>query len=250
VALMPEGGLVLELTDGWQLHTSASHRAYESANILPEFVPAVFKDADICTEGALSCYQFELSHQLGSDGSVSLSGVQRTVGNTLRFYFNDDFFDRLESLYLVPGDRVPEVRLSISEHLTTKIVTTAETTVASGGGGAFFSTEGDAYHDRVQYVVSSLDTRFLKTGTGVFLAFHHVRQGLAPFGEEQPLALTSSQFDRLQLMLSQNLNMLYNLGAEWAVQLDMELSHDQAPYLTATDRELHRSLMGGLSVKF
>jgi hypothetical protein len=250
VALMPEGGVVLELSDGWQMRTAASHRAYESAGILPEFVPAVFKDTEICTEGARSCYQFELSHQLAGDGSISIAAVQRTVGNTLRFYFNDDFFERLESLYLVPGDKVPEVRLSITEHLTPQILATAETTIANGGGGTFISNDGSPYHDRVEYIVSSIDTRFLKTGTGVFLALHHVRQGLAPLGEQQPLAVTASQFDRLQLLLSQNLNMLFNLGAEWAIQLNMELSHDQAPYLTSTDRELHRSLVGGLSVKF
>ena len=250
VALMPEGGVVLQLDEGWQIHTSASQRAYASASILPEFVPAVFKDADICTEGAQSCYQFELSRRLSDDGSVTFSAVERTVGNTLRFYFDDDFFDRIESIYLVPGDRVPEVRVTVTQHLGPRVLATAESTYASGGGGAFLSTDGQSYRDRVQYLITSFDTRFLNTGTGVLIALHHMRQGLSQFPDQQSLASTASQFDRLQLMISQNLNMLFNLGAEWAVQLNMELSHDQAPYLTATDRDLHRRVIGGLAVKF
>jgi hypothetical protein len=247
VALTPQGGLVLELSEGWQLHTTVSHRAYESARINPLFLPTLFKEEDICEQGAKSCYQGDLSLHFGDDGTISFGAVQRSIGDTLRLYFSEEFFDRLESLYLVPGDRLPEVRFSITERLAPQVTTKLETNVAAGGGGTFAASDGQPYRNKVRYLVTSLDTRFQATGTGVFLALHRMRQDLAPIGAGSTIG---NQFDRVQLMLTQDLNKRFHLAAEWALQLNMELSRDAAPFLTGIDRELHRRVIGGLAVKF
>jgi hypothetical protein len=248
VALTPQGGVVLELSEGWQLHATVSRRAYENAAINPSFLPTLFKEEDICEQGARSCYQGDLSHRFGEEGVVSFGAVQRSIGDTLRLYFSEDFFDRLESLYLVPGDRLPEVRFSISQRLAPQIVTKLESNLAAGGGGTFAASDGQPYRNKVRYLVTSLDTRFQATGTGVFIALHRMRQELSSLaGGANP---AGSQFDRLQVMLTQDLNKRFNLAAAWALQLNMELSRDTAPYLAGTDRELHRRVLGGLAVRF
>src|SRR6202035_612786 len=207
----PRGGVVLQLGNFWQLDGSVSKRVYDRAgNADADFLPSLYQESDLCEEASKSCYEVHLSHTAGDANSVSLGAVHRTIGKTLRLYFSDDFFDRLESLYLVPGDQLPELRLTASRRLTPKIVTTLQSSLASGGGGLFFASDGRAYQNRVQYLITSLDTRFQSTATGVFVAFHHLNQELDPAGSRQG----ASQLDteRLQVMLTQDLNILFDLA--------------------------------------
>jgi len=187
----------------------------------------------------------------GEDDTFSLSAVGRTFGKTLRLYFSDDVFDRLESLYLVPGDRLPEVKLAMGRQIAPGITTKFEASVAKGGGGVFYATQGQAYQNRVQYLVTSLDTRFKATSTGVFLAFHRLSQELDPLG---PNATPANQIglERLQLMLSQDLNILMDLAGDWTLQLNMEVSRGSSPLASSGghDDELRKRFLGGIAVKF
>jgi hypothetical protein len=251
VSLTPQGGLVLQMDDGWQARGSMTHRVYQENPVNPEFLPALFKESELCEQGGRSCFEMSLSRRAGEDDEISLSGLERVVGETLRLYFSDVVFDRLESLYLVPGDRVPEVRLVVSHRLSKQIKTSLESSFATGGGGIFVGADGRPYRNQVRYMVTSLDTRFLSTATGVFLAFHHLTQGQLPLGlASSSAAATPADFDRLQLMLSQDLSFLWNLAAQWALQVNMELSRGTAPALASTDTQLHRRILGGIAVKF
>jgi hypothetical protein len=253
LAVRPEGGVVLRLGDLWQLQSSASRQVYERASVTaPQFLPTLYQEADLCEEGGKACYELRLARKQGDD-SFSLSAMDRTFGKTLRLYFSDDLFDREESLYLVPGDRVPEVKVSLGHQILPGITTKFEASLANGGGGVFYSAPGQAYQNKVSYLVTSLDTRFKATSTGVFIAFHRLNQDLAPLSADSPRA-TPISIERLQLMLSQDLNILMDLAGDWTVQLNMELSRGILPLVsTATstrDDELRTRFLGGLAVKF
>jgi hypothetical protein len=251
LSLTPQGGLVLQLGDGWQARGSASHRVYQQSSFDPEFLPTLFKESDLCQQGGKACYELSLSHHGDNGNSIAFSGIERIVGQTLRLYFSDVIFDRLESLYLVPGDRLPEMRMVVTRRISPKVKTSLESSFASGGGGTFIAADGRPYRNQVRYMVTSLDTRFLSTATGVFLAFHHLTQDLAPLASPQAQASSAAVgFDRLQLLLSQDLNFLWDLTSEWAVQVNMELSRGDAPYLASADTQLHRRILGGIAIKF
>jgi Carboxypeptidase regulatory-like domain len=262
LSLTPQGGLVLQLGNGWQARGSASHRVYQQSSFDPEFLPTLFKESDLCQQGGKACYELSLSNH-GDDGnSVTFSAIERIVGQTLRLYFSEVVFDRLESLYLVAGDRLPEMHVAVTRRLSPQVRTSLESSFATGGGGIFTASDGRPYRNQVRYVVASLDTRFLNTATGVFLAFHHLTQDLAPLSPlaslaqlpnapaSQAVGATAVGYDRLQLMLSQDLNCLWNLASEWAVQVNMELTRGDAPYLVSNDTQLHRRILGGIAVKF
>jgi Carboxypeptidase regulatory-like domain len=259
VSLAPQGGLVLEMDGGWQARGSATRRVYQQSPLNPVFLPALFKESDLCEERGRSCYELSFSHHAGEDDAMSITAMERIVGQTLRLYFSDMVFDRLESIYLVPGDRVPELRVVVSHRLSPKVKASFESSFATGGGGVFIGADGRPYKNQVQYIVSSLDTRFLPTATGVFLAFHHLSQGqtlgtpslaagASHAGGAAPVS--TMELNRLQLMLSQDLSVLWNLASQWALQVDMELSRGSAPYLASTDTQLHRRILGGIAVKF
>jgi hypothetical protein len=248
VALTPQGGVVVQLASDWQLETTAAHRIYRDQPAVPDFLPTLFEQRDLCEQGSASCYQMNLTHKVGNDDALTFGAAQRTVGDTLRLYFSDDFFDRTESLYLVRGDKLPELRFGFQHKISPKIVTKLDSSVASGGGGLFVASDGLPYQNKVRYLVTSLDTQFLGTSTGVFVAFHHLAQQLDPVGPGRPVS--QMDFERLQLMVNQNLNFLLNLASEWAVQLNMELSRGLDPTTRVASDTVRRRILGGIAVKF
>ncbi len=251
LSLMPQGGIVLQLGSNWQVRGNASQRVYDETRLELDFLPTLFEESDLCEQGSSTCYQVGLSRQLGEDESISLSASQRKIGETLRLYFSNDMFDRSESLYLVRGDGLPEMRLEVSKKLTPQVLTRLESSLATGGGGTFIAADRRSYENQVRYLVTSLDTQFLSSQTGVFVAFHHLSQELEPSDHQGQSAKVD--VERLRLQLTQDLGFLMDLTADWAVQLNMELSRgpvtDAAGSVTHDD-ELRRRLMGGIAVKF
>jgi hypothetical protein len=249
LSLMPQGGFVLQMGPDWQMEASASRRVYEDAPARPDFVTTLFEQNDLCEQGSESCYEVRFARQTSDENVFSFGAVHRTMGDTLRLYFSDDFFDRTQSLYLVRGDELPELRMSLSRRLSPKVVTRLESSLASGGGGIFIAPTGQRYENQVQYMVTSLDTHFQATSTGVFVALHHLSQRLEPAGTfASASAAPEMESERLRLMLSQNLDFLLDLASDWVVQLNMELSRGADP--AKVRDELRHRFLGGIAVKF
>lgn len=245
LSLTPKGGVVLQLNQNWQVEANGSLRVYQDAPLHQTFFPSLYEETDLCEQGAESCYQLHLVRKTDDDTMFSLGTVHQTVGETTRLYFSDDFFDRLESLYLVPGDEIPEVRMAISRRLSPQVVTSLQSSLAVGGGGTFVGADRTQYENKVHYMVTSLDTQFQGSATGVFVAFHHLAQELEPLNGTSR-GSGQMEFDRLRLMLTQDLNILFDLAATWAVQLNMEVSRGPV----SSDEELRRRFLGGIAVKF
>lgn len=247
LSLMPQGGFVLQIDPKWQVEASASHRVYQDV-VQPDFLPTLFEQNDLCEQGSESCYEVRFSRAAGEDNSFSLGAVHRVVGDTLRLYFSEDFFDRLQSLYLVRGDEIPELRMSLNRRLSPQVTTSWQTSVASGGGGISVAPNGQPFENQVKYLITSLDTQFQKTSTGVYVSFHHLSQQLDPAAGTSGPSVARIESERLRLMLSQDLSFLLDLAADWAIQLNMELSRGATP-AEAQDTLRHRFL-GGIAVKF
>jgi hypothetical protein len=250
LSLTPQGGAVLQVSSDWQFEVSAAHRVYKDQTAAPDFLPSFFQERELCEQGSQSCYQMNLTRKVGTDDSLTFGAVQREVADTLRLYFSDDFFDRAESLYLVRGDKLPELRFGFQHKLSPNVVTKLDSSIASGGGGTFLGSDGMSYENRVRYLVASLDTQFLGSSTGVFVAFHHLEQQLDPAGGAPGRASSQMDFERLQLMVNQNLNFLLDLASDWAVQLNMELSRGIDPTTRVASDSIRRRILGGIAVKF
>jgi hypothetical protein len=251
LSLTPRGGVVVQLGDAWQAGGSVSRRLYEQPELrtLPDFVPTLYQEPETCEESGDACYELRLARQGEEENLFSVSAVQRTLGETLRLYFSEDFVDRFDSLYLVRGDTLRELQLTWTHRLSPQVLTRFESSLAEGGGGAFHATDDRPYENSLRYAVSSLDTQFQATSTGVFVAFHQLAQELRPVAGP---ALAPRKLERLQLQVSQDLNVLLNLASEWAVQLSMELSRGAtgAGASDEDDESLRRRIMGGIAVKF
>ncbi|MEM6794111.1 MAG: carboxypeptidase-like regulatory domain-containing protein [Acidobacteriota bacterium] len=251
VSLMPHGGVVVQLGD-WQGRASAARRVADSQGDLFEgpraFRTAFYSDRESCRQAGEACYEVTLSRG-EADDRISVGAIHREFAETLQLYFSPDFFDRLESVFVVQDDKLSELQLSIVRRLTPRILARLESNLASGGGGIFYAADDSSYENEVRYLVTSLDTQFQSTSTGVFVAFHHLEQAFNPIetAQDSPIKL---EMQRLQLMLTQDLNVLADLTSKWAVRLNMELSRGATPYALTADGELHKKLTTGLSVSF
>jgi len=256
LSLVPHGGLVLQLGDAWQASALASGRVSSGEDQRRrDFLPAFYSESGSCTQGEESCYKVALARH-AEDGSSDLSvgAIHREIGETLRLFFNDDFFDHIESLYLVRGDQIPELQFGVSRRVTPEILAHLESNVGSGGGGVFYATDNEPYENSVRYLVTSLDTHFQGTDTGVFISFHHLEQELDPMAQsiqEADGGRSRLEVQRLQLMLTQDLNILMDVAADWAVKLNMEVSRGSMLFEDpAHSDDLRRRILGGFAVKF
>ncbi|MEM9292506.1 MAG: carboxypeptidase-like regulatory domain-containing protein [Acidobacteriota bacterium] len=252
LSLTPRGGFVLQLNNEWQASGLISERVHQDDEALPRLMtPAYFHEAGQCDASQQRCYQLALSHEEENGNRTSLSAIHREFGETLRLFFHQDFFNHLESLYLVDGDRLPEVQVAMTRRLSPSVSARLESNLASGGGGIIMVGDELPYENRVRYFVTSLDTQFQNSSTGIFVAFQHLLQELDPMLFEadasQQLAL-----ERLQLMLTQDLSILADLAATWEVKLNMELSRGNSPLTLEDDSsdELRKRFLGGVAVRF
>lgn len=252
-ALAPQGGVVVQLGQRWQALASASHRVEQGdGRKLDGFTPLRFSSAgEDCRDLDQSCYRVLLARQGAGEDMFAVGFLHREMAETLHLYFDDDFLNQLDSVYLVPGDQLPEVQLSVERRLTPRVLARLESSYAEGGGGILYAVGDSPYENSVRYLVTSLDTHFQQSSTGVFVAFHQVEQGARPAGAGER-AVPVSELERLQLMLSQDLDVLARLAADWAVQVNFEVSRGQLPFSLSDPEadELRRRVTGGLSVKF
>ena len=254
LSLSPQGGLVVELGSNWRASTLASQKVHRDDTESFDFAPVQHSLASSC-QGESHCYRFELEREFDERSALAIGAMHRRFDETLRLYFSDDFFSHLESLYLVDGDTLPEVQVAMTRRLSPRILARLESSLAAGGGGVFYATDESSYENNVRYLVTSLDTQFERTDTGVFLAFHHLEQQFEPTeslarypSADQPI--TDIEMQRLQLLLTQDLRAL-DL-ATLAFQLNMEVSRgasliDQG---SVDEEELYKRVMGGVAVSF
>jgi hypothetical protein len=191
-----------------------------------------------------------LTRQPSEDEVFSIGASHREFDEVQRLDFSEELTDRHESLYLVPGDELPEVEVSVTRRLTPRVLARWQSNLAEGGGGVFYATDRTSYENSVRYLVTSVDTRFDGTSTGVFVAFHHLRQDLQALGSRQGESARQLEVERLELMLTQDLNLLLGLATDMAVQLNMQVSRGALPFADADPDELRRRLMGGIALRF
>jgi carboxypeptidase family protein len=249
VSFVPRGGFILSLGPLWQAEGTFSHRIEGSeAPGQVDFVPTYFAEPETMEQAEEYRYQLVLSRPFGDGGSLSFGALDRRFAESLRFYFSNRFIDHYENLFLVPGDRLPELQLSVSKQIGSSIQTRIGTNVAQGGGGVIVAGGGRPYENEVSYLVTSVDTQYTPTSTGVFLSFQHLTQQLTPFNAAREPRMMD--LESLELMLTQDLGALLDLAADWAVQVSMEVSRGTLPNEGIDRDDIRRRVLGGVAVRF
>jgi hypothetical protein len=257
VSLTPRGGVVLRFAPEWQATALASHRValQESEYETSDFAPALLTETLRCEDSVLSCYQLQVVHGADDANQFEVGASYRELDQTLRLFASDEFFARDEGLFLVPGDRLPEVHASIRRRVTPSVVARFSSNYAAGGGGGFLAQNRRAYENDVAFLSTAVDATFERTSTGVYLAFHRLEQRLEPIWNpmlRRRVLPAEVAFDRLELVVSQDLAPLFDLAADWAVRLGMEVSRGATLFQEDPENRdvLRHRLLTGLAVRF
>lgn len=245
VAFTPHAGIVLNLPNQWTAEGSVRQRLHENADDwTADFLPAHHRQQFECTAAEEGCYRLKLTRELGDGDAVEFGALYRHFADTIRLYFSDDLFNELDSVFLVDGDRLPEVHFAVSHRLTPQIMTRFASNIARGGGGAV----GTELENEVSYMVTSFEGQFEATETGVVLSFHSVEQHLKNrdgIAAQDPIAK-----DRVQLQITQGLSRLMGFSQNLNLILDMQVSRGEEQRLAQANDELSRRILGGIALRF
>lgn len=254
ISITPRGGFVLQLGPLWQASLNVAHRVTSQTDFVSDdFLPVVLDGTLSCGEAETACYQMSLMRSTGVDDHLAFGASYRELDETVRMYFNGDFFETSEGIFLVPGDRIPELHASIRQRLTPGIVAKVSASVASGGGGVFQSVNRRYYENEISMLTSGIDATFERTSTGVYLSFQRLDQQLSPYREDGRSFAASPDTDmqRLELVVSQNLSALWNLSQDWAIHLGMGLARGASFFHSDVDAEaIQRRIVTGVAVRF
>lgn len=254
ISITPRGGFVLQLGPLWQTSFAAAHRVVSQDNpVSNDFVPVILDGTLTCGEAETACYQMSVMRSSGVDSQLSLGGSYRELDETVRMYFNGDFFDSSEGIFLVPGDTFPEVHASVRQRITPRIVAKVSASAASGGGGVFQSVNRRYYENEVSMLTSGIDATFERTSTGVYLSFQRLDQQLAPYTQtaKSSALAPATNMQRLELIVSQNLSAIWDLSQDWAVHVGMGLARGASFFHSDVDSEaVQRRIVTGVAVRF
>lgn len=249
VSLSPHGSMVMDIGDHWQAETVVRQRVTDRPNEISNFNVAYYRDIGADASSEEHFYRLGLTHRFNDEERLRLRAAHREVSDTLRVFFNEDFFDQYASIYLVPGDELPELQMSLTQKLASDVYATIESSIGAGGGGLFKTANDGTFENKVRYLVTSMDTQFRRTETGVFVAFHRIEQDLEPV--DRSSSLNGVDVDKLEVRLTQELGYFLDIGTDWAVLLDLELSRGSTPYAADLDEsDIHRSIAGGVALRF
>jgi hypothetical protein len=254
VSLAPRGGLVIRLRPDWQASLAATHRVplSEDPTLRGEFVPGTLGASMACEDAEASCYELRLLHGEEAGDHVSVGGSWREFDRTVRLFLEDDFFASAEGVFLVPGDQLPELHANVSRQLGSALVTSWTTSYAQGGGGDFLAANRRFYQNDVTYLSTALDTTIRPTSTGIYIAFHRIEQRLDQLSRGLWRPATSADLERLEIAVSQNLDRLFDLNADWAVRVGLELLRGGTLFetLPVDPSQLRHRITTGVAVRF
>ncbi len=247
VSFVPRGGAVVRLNDRWTASTLAAERVHSEDADIFGYRRVLADHYGGCQSGQKSCYQVEFARQVGNDNKLTLAATHREFDETLQLFFDEDLLDRMDTIYLVDGDQLPEVSVSYTSRWSPAVSSRLESSLAIGGGGQVVSNLASSKND-VQYLVTSLDTHFERSDTGVYIAFQQLQQSAESLAPTLPAS--DLNLDKLQLRLTQDLDSLVD-AANIALRLSIEFARGQHPNEPNRNRDdIRQRLTGGVSLSF
>ena len=139
----------------------------------------------------------------------------------VRTFFQGDFLTDFDSVYLLDGNSVRQVKGSITQRLSNKL--SANVSVRYGSiDGHVNAPSADAYgiaSNAGRFWSATASVQVLPTQTGIAVLVRNIRQEVAT-----PAAVLANNSDKLALQVSQDLSILgiTPLGADWKLLVAIE----------------------------
>jgi hypothetical protein len=254
VSLAPRAGLLVRFRPEWEASLSASQRVSlaDDEMLRGEFVPTLLSAALGCADAEESCYELQLLHGQGEGAHLRIGSSWREFDRTVRVFLREDLFAAGEGLFMVPGDQLPEVHATVRREIGNHVVANLTSAYAAGGGGAFRAANLRVYRNDVAYLTTALDATIKSTSTGIFVAFYRVVQSLEQVHRGRTRPATSSELERVEVAVSQDLARLFGMSSDWAVRVGLELLRGATLFetLPIDPEQLRHRVTTGVAVRF
>ncbi len=182
-------------------------------------------------------------------GSASIEGSQREIGDALRYVVDDEFTERLESLYFFPGDVVREIAGSI----TFKVAKGVDARLSARSGHVRAGTTALQRNDAA-YTSGEAAIRIAPTGTLVGIGYRNLQQALgrgpgSSAGQSTDDERYRNNLEAIALSLAQTipLEVLTALGSEWRALVSFEFGSREEQKQA---RLSHSRIAGGIGLSF
>ena len=237
--IAPEVTLTLQPGSRWRIRASASHR-FERR--LEDGMPYGQVSADPADLARISgaFYGGGVRYDGPSGEAVLLEASRRDITGIHRLLLDPDFFERLDSLYFLPGDVATEISSSASGRLARGL----EGRVAARVGRVTGERDGSIRSDDAEWGAAEAGLRVDGTGTTIGLGYRYVSQVLVR--GNRPLR---NDLAAVNLSLTQVLPVpvFREFESEWRALVSVELGKRRG----GEDVEKsNRRLAGGVAVSF
>ncbi len=187
------------------LFVSGLYRVVESNFGTGTSMPRIASVEDDLAAASRESYAVGIERALGDRGSFRIEASEQQVSEAVRAFFEGDFLNNLDSIYLLDGNEVRQYQASGQHRLSQTLSATVSArygeisgAVAPGTAAAYGVTDSHGRFWSARAGVELLPTR---TGMAVFV--HGVRQSLTT-----PATVILNDSDKIALSLAQDLSVL------------------------------------------
>ena len=234
----PELTLSVEALEGLTVYGFASRR-------FEQRVPGIFvsgivgiDDADL-VRATRALYRAGVHLESHSTGRIEVEASRREISEAFQLLLDTDLIDRVDALYLFPGDMADEVSGSI----TFAIKENVATRLALLGGRVYGDGLAAATSNDARYWVSSARVDVLPSGTSVSIRYRLLEQELGAGAD----AYRNSR-ESVDVTLAQEIPIrILRGGSRWQALFSVAMGNRQEGY---TDPRPNRQMAGGLSLSF
>jgi len=237
--LTPEVTVTLQPGERWRLRASAARRIERRFDDGTPYGQVSADPADLARISS-AYYSGGVRYDGPSGEAVVVEASRRDITGIHRLLLDPDFFERLDSLYFLPGDVATELYSAISGRLGRGL----EGRIATRVGRVNGEREGSIHSDEAEWGVAEAGLRVDGTGTTIGLGYRYVSQLLVR--GDRPLR---NNLAAVNLSMTQVLPVpiLRELSSEWRALVSVELGKRRDG---EAEERTNRRLAGGVAVSF
>ena len=238
-----------DVGDGTYVFVSGLYRVTESGIGTGTSLPRVGSIEDDASAAMREQYAVGIERAVSDGSAFRFEASREQVSEVVRAFFESDFLNNLDSVYLLDGNTVRQYQASVRQRLSPALAATLSGRYGEIAGGV---TPGAA----TAYGVTDSSGRFwsaragievVPTGTGVAVLVHGVRQTLTT-----PTTVIGNNADKVALTLAQDLSVLgvTPFGSYCKLLLAVETNRTIPTSEDGGDTQRNNRVMGGVALSF
>lgn len=237
-----------DVGEGTYFFVSGLYRVAESGIGSATYLPRVSSLDDDTSAAASRSYSVGIERAAAQGTAFRIEASEQRISEVVRAFFEGDFLNNLDSVYLLDGNTVRQYQATGRHRLSQTLAGTVSArygqidgAVASGTTAAYGVSDSRGHFWSARAGVEVLPTR-----TGFAVLLHGVRQSLTT-----PSSVIANDSDKVALSVSQDLSVLGLTPFGSACKLLLAVESSRARGSEGEDSpKTNQRLMGGVALSF